>query len=137
MLRAGRKVEGAVDCLHVIQSKRLRLPHPRTTTIRYIPEIISVFLHIDYSANLLYVYICVYLYTYRHIHTHKNGVRGRGSYDDDYDDEGKSVYSLDPFSTYSLFFFLDVYARIYIESIFRQANASLSTLSVYERVPVD
>jgi len=37
-----------VDC-HVIQSKCLRA----TTAPPYVPEIISVFLHIDYSANLL------------------------------------------------------------------------------------
>lgn len=82
-----------VDC-HVIQSKCLRA----TTTPPYAPEIISVFLHIDYSANLLRI------------------VEGVAT-------TRKKVYT-SPSTLFSHipFFFLDVCARIYIESIFRQAK---------------
>lgn len=96
-----------VDC-HVIQSKCLRA----TTTPPYAPEIISVFLHIDYSANLLRMVEGV-VTTRKKVYT--------------------SPSTLFP---HIPFFFLDVCAQIYIESIFRQAKRFFFH-PFFEHVPTD
>jgi len=97
-----------VDC-HVIQSKCLRA----TTAPPYVPEIISVFLHIDYSANLLRM------------------VEGVTTMREKVYTSPSTLFPHIPF-----FFFLDVCERIYIESIFRQAKRFFFH-PFFERVPTD